>query len=77
VETYIAVTALVAIAGDLGGFETSSWVLSSYQLGYVAVIVIFAKLSDIFGRKFVFVVSIAGFAFFSGGCAAAQTMNQL
>ncbi|KAI9151238.1 Efflux pump FUS6 [Paramyrothecium foliicola] len=77
VETFIAVTALVAIANDLGGFETSSWVLSSYQLGYVAVIVIFAKLSDIFGRKLVYLISIVSFTIFSGGCAAAQTMNQL
>lgn len=42
-----------------------------------AVIVIFAKLSDIYGRKLVFLVCIFLFTAFSGGCAAAQTLEQL
>lgn len=42
-----------------------------------AVIVIFAKLSDVFGRKLVLVGCIVGFTIFSGGCAAAQTIEQL
>ncbi|PHH73003.1 hypothetical protein CDD80_4098 [Ophiocordyceps camponoti-rufipedis] len=76
-DTTITTTSLVAITHDLGGFQTASWILSGYQLGWVAVIVICAKLSDIFGRKPVFVVCITLFAVFSAGCAAAQTMAQL
>ncbi|RDA88664.1 hypothetical protein CP532_4033 [Ophiocordyceps camponoti-leonardi (nom. inval.)] len=76
-DTTITTTSLVAITHDLGGFQTASWILSAYQLGWVAVIVICAKLSDIFGRKPVFIASIAIFAVFSAGCAAAQTMAQL
>lgn len=77
IDITIATTSLVAITRDLGGFETASWILTSYQLGYVAVIVIFAKLSDVFGRKLVLVGCIVGFTIFSGGCAAAQTIEQL
>ncbi|KAK2616633.1 hypothetical protein QQS21_000456 [Conoideocrella luteorostrata] len=34
-EVSIATTALVAITNELGGFNRASWLLSSYQLGYV------------------------------------------
>ncbi|GAB1315320.1 hypothetical protein MFIFM68171_05530 [Madurella fahalii] len=76
-ETNITVTALVAITNDLGGFNKTSWILSSYQLGFVAIIVISAKLSDIVGRKPVTASLILIFTIFSGGCAAAQTIEQL
>ncbi|KAM7191826.1 Major facilitator superfamily domain containing protein [Rhypophila sp. PSN 637] len=77
IETSIATTSLKSITDELGGFERASWILSSYMLGYVAVIVIFAKLSDIYGRKLVFVVCIAIFTIFSVGCGAAKTLDQL
>ncbi|KAM7200712.1 Major facilitator superfamily domain containing protein [Naviculisporaceae sp. PSN 640] len=79
IETSIATTSLPVITrqSELGGFERASWIMSSYFLGYVAVIVIFAKLSDICGRKLVFVVCIVIFTAFSGGCAAAQSLEQL
>ncbi|RYP49219.1 hypothetical protein DL768_005036 [Monosporascus sp. mg162] len=76
-EISIVTTSLVAITRDLGGFDTASWVLSSYLLGYVGVVVIVSKFSDIFGRKPVFVICIFAFTVFSGGCAAARSMNQL
>lgn len=34
-DTTIATTSLVAITDDLGGFQLSSWILTSYLLGYV------------------------------------------
>lgn len=41
------------------------------------VLVIFAKLSDIFGRKLILLVVILIFAVFSGACGAAQSIEQL
>ncbi|KAH7131785.1 MFS multidrug transporter-like protein [Dendryphion nanum] len=73
----IAATALVSITDNLGKFEDASWILTSYFLGYVAVIVILAKFSDIFGRKLITIISIIAFTVFSAGCAAAQTTTQL
>lgn len=35
VDITIATTSLVAITADLGNFEMSSWILTSYQIGYV------------------------------------------
>ncbi|KAI1078176.1 putative multidrug resistance protein fnx1 [Whalleya microplaca] len=76
-EVPVVITALVAITDDIGGFDSVGWVVASYLLGYVALIVICAKFSDIFGRKFVFLLSIAIFIIFSAACSAAQTIVQL
>ncbi|KAH7313897.1 major facilitator superfamily domain-containing protein [Stachybotrys elegans] len=76
-EIPVITTALVAITDDLGGFEDAGWTIASYLLGYVSVSVISAKLSDIFSRKLVFMVTIAIFIIFSAACAAAQTIIQL
>ncbi|KAI0006766.1 putative multidrug resistance protein fnx1 [Xylariaceae sp. FL0662B] len=76
-EVPVVTTALVAITDELGGFDTVGWVVASYLLGYVAVIVIFAKFSDIFGRKLVFLLSTALFIIFSAACSASQTIVQL
>ncbi|KAI0531883.1 putative multidrug resistance protein fnx1 [Xylaria digitata] len=76
-EIPIVPTALVPISNDLGGFNDLSWVISSYLLGRVGVMVILAKLSDIFGRKLIFTMSIAVFVIFSGICGASQTLTQL
>ncbi|KAI1503030.1 putative multidrug resistance protein fnx1 [Biscogniauxia marginata] len=77
-EVPVVTTALVAITDDLGGFSNVGWVVASYLLGYyIAIIVICAKFSDIFGRKFVFLLSIVLFIIFSAACSASQTMEQL
>jgi MFS family permease len=91
-EIPIVTTSLVSITDDLGGFNKVGWVISSYLLGYVGkssvyiikfeliregVLVIFAKLSDILGRRFVLSLSILIFIIFSGACGASQTVDQL
>ncbi|KAI0010709.1 putative multidrug resistance protein fnx1 [Xylariaceae sp. FL0662B] len=76
-EIPVVITALVAISGELGDFGNVGWVVASYLLGYVAVIVILAKFSDIFGRKPIFMLSTAIFVVFSAACSAAQTLKQL
>ncbi|ROW15682.1 hypothetical protein VPNG_02121 [Cytospora leucostoma] len=76
-EIPIVTTALIGITDDLGGFNKASWVISAYLLGYVGVLIIFSKLSDIFGRKSMLLVAVLTFAIFSGACGAAQTIEQL
>lgn len=53
--------------------------MTGYKLtiSHLAVIVIFSKFSDIFGRKTIFLLSTLIFVVFSGGCAAAQNITQL
>ncbi|XDG05322.1 hypothetical protein ABKA04_004937 [Annulohypoxylon sp. FPYF3050] len=76
-ELSVVNTTLVAIVDDIGGFDSVSWVVSAYLLGYVGAIVILSKFSDIFGRKLILLLSIVVFIIFSAACAAAQTMVQL
>ncbi|KAF2230324.1 MFS general substrate transporter [Viridothelium virens] len=76
-EIPIVVTALVKITTNLGGFRQSSWIVAAYLLGYVGVLIVFAKLSDIFGRKTLLLVAIFLFVVFSAACGAAQTIQQL
>lgn len=70
-------TALISITNDLGGLDHSAWVVSAYLLGYVSFLIIFAKLSDIFGRKLLFCIALLIFTIFSAACGAAQNITQL
>ncbi|KAI0481174.1 putative efflux pump antibiotic resistance protein [Xylariaceae sp. FL0804] len=76
-EIPIVVTSVVAITTDLKGFSSVSWIVASYLLGYITVIVVFAKFSDLVGRKVMLLVSAAFFIIFSAACGAAQTMVQV
>jgi len=76
-EASIVSTALVAMASDLHGFDKSSWIVSGYQISYTGFLVIWAKMSDIFSRKYSLMTAVFIFAGFSGACGAAQTMTQL
>ncbi|VUC24636.1 unnamed protein product [Clonostachys rosea] len=76
-EIPIVTTSLIGITDDLGDFNKASWVISSYLLGYVGVLIIFSKLSDVFGRKSILILVVLIFIIFSGACGAAQTVEQL
>jgi EmrB/QacA subfamily drug resistance transporter len=73
----IVATALPQIASDLSGFEQLSWVVTAYLLASTITIPIYGKLSDLFGRRRLFVVAIALFLAGSVLCAAASTLGQL
>ncbi|KAK6615280.1 major facilitator superfamily transporter [Botrytis cinerea] len=77
VEGTIAATALISITNDLRGFNESSWIITAYMLTYTCFLIISAKLSDIFGRKSLLLVSVGLFVIFSAACAGAQSMTQL
>ncbi|KAJ5107924.1 MFS general substrate transporter [Penicillium angulare] len=76
-EIPIVSTSLVSIAGDLGALEKIYWITTAYMIGYAGLMVLSAKLSDIFGRKTCLLVTFVIFIIFSAACGAAQTMNQL
>ncbi|CAD6570392.1 MAG: hypothetical protein ASARMPREDX12_003478 [Alectoria sarmentosa] len=76
-EVSIVATSLIAITDDLQGFSESSWIVTSYMLTYTGFLIIWAKLSDIFGRKLFIIASVCLFVIFSGACGAAQTITQL
>ncbi|MEI5905957.1 MDR family MFS transporter [Bacillus spongiae] len=77
IEATIVSTAMPAIVGDLGGFSLYSWVFSSYLLMNTVTVLIYGKLSDLFGRKPVITWGIVLFIIGSILCGLAQTMEQL
>ncbi|KAF2464423.1 putative multidrug resistance protein fnx1 [Lindgomyces ingoldianus] len=76
-EITIVSTSLVSITNDLKSFGSSSWAVTAYLITYTSFMIIWAKLSDIFGRKPMISLAIFIFLVFSGGCGAVQTMAQL
>jgi EmrB/QacA subfamily drug resistance transporter len=73
----IVSTAMPRVIGDLNGFDRYTWVTTAYMLTSTVMIPIYGKLSDMFGRKPLFLVGVVLFLIGSGLCGAAQSMNQL
>ncbi|MGH2835189.1 MAG: MDR family MFS transporter [Solirubrobacteraceae bacterium] len=73
----IVSTALPRIVGDLGGFNDLSWVVSAYLLASTVTIPLYGKLSDLYGRRLLFVIAIVIFLAGSALSGLAQTMDQL
>lgn len=76
-ESTIIATAMPTIVGQLGGLEAYSWVFAIYMLTSTTVGPIFGKLSDIYGRRPIYMIAIAIFAVGSLLCGLVTTMPQL
>lgn len=70
-------TALPRIASDLHGLSRLSWVATAYLLTSAIVTPLYGKISDLFGRKKIFMVAIVLFLLGSVLCGLSQTMGQL
>ncbi len=70
-------TAMPRIISDLQGFNRYTWVTTAYLLTSTVMVPIYGKLSDIFGRKPIFLVGVVLFLLGSAASGASQTMNQL
>jgi len=70
-------TAEPRIIAQLSGFDRYPWVATSYLLTSTLAIPIFAKLSDIYGRKWFFLSGAAMFIMTSALCGAAGKLNFL
>lgn len=73
----IVSTALPRIVADLKGIELIGWVSTSYLLASTAMVPIYGKLSDIYGRKYVLLFGIVVFLLGSLLCGIAGDMTQL
>src|SRR5579863_2108847 len=70
-------TAMPRIITDLQGFDRYTWVTTAYLLTSTVMVPIYGKLSDLFGRKPIFIIGVAIFLVGSALSGTAQSMNML
>ncbi|BCB86453.1 MDR family MFS transporter [Phytohabitans suffuscus] len=70
-------TALPTIVGELGGIDHYSWVVTAYLLASTASTPLYGKISDLSGRRPVFLFSIGTFLVGSLLAGMSQNMTQL
>src|SRR5262245_21777302 len=70
--------AVPSIQRDLGAsYADVQWALAGFTLAYALVLITGGRLGDIFGRKRLFLIGVAGFTVMSALCGAAQSPGQL
>ncbi len=73
----IVATALPRITGELGGLQHLSWVVTAFVVSSTVSAPLYGRLSDLYGRKPAFTVSITVFLIGSVLCGLADGMIQL
>ncbi|GFF41879.1 hypothetical protein IFM58399_06416 [Aspergillus lentulus] len=77
IETTIVSTSLVSITNALNGFLIKDWVVTAYLLTYTGFLTIFAKFSDIFGRKTMLILALIIFSLSSLLCGVSTSIVEL
>ncbi|WP_050613733.1 MDR family MFS transporter [Bacillus testis] len=76
-EQTVVGTAMPTIVAELNGFNIFAWVTTAYMIASTTVVPIVGKLSDIYGRRKLYLLGAIIFVIGSGLCATANTMEQL
>jgi EmrB/QacA subfamily drug resistance transporter len=76
-ETTFVTAAMPTIVTQLGGLGAYSWVFSGFMLSLTASIAVFGKLSDLLGRRRVYLVAMSVFLVASLLCGVARSMTEL
>ena len=76
-ESTVVATAMPTIVGQLGGLEHYSWVFSAYMLASTSTVPLYGKLSDIYGRRQLYVIAMALFLSGSVMSGLANSMTRL
>src|SRR6186713_311390 len=76
-EATVVGTAMPTVIATLGGLAHYSWVFSAYLLTSTASVPIWGRLSDLYGRRRMYLLGVAIFLVGSAACGAASTMVQL
>ncbi|MER7208456.1 MDR family MFS transporter [Streptosporangium sp. NPDC000239] len=77
ISTSVVGTALPTIVGTLGGQDQLAWVASATLLTMTASTPLWGKLSDLYGRKFMFQAALLVFVLSSVAAGFSQDMGQL
>src|SRR5436305_2213974 len=73
----IVSTAMPRVIAELHGFDRYTWVSTVYLLTSTVMVPIYGKLSDLIGRKPIFLFGVVIFLLGSALSGASQSMNQL
>jgi EmrB/QacA subfamily drug resistance transporter len=73
----IVSTAIRTIGDDLHGLSIQAWVTTAFLITSTIATPLFGKLSDIYGRKLLYIAGITIFVFGSALCGLAQSMYML
>jgi EmrB/QacA subfamily drug resistance transporter len=73
-EQTIVAPALPSIGRSLSDVENLSWVVTAYLLSTTLATALFGKLSDIYGRRALMLISVSVFVLGSVACALAPTL---
>jgi EmrB/QacA subfamily drug resistance transporter len=76
-ESTVVATAMPTIVGQLGGLEHYSWVFSAFMLASTTSVPLYGKLSDIYGRRRIYVIAMSLFLIGSVMSGLANSMTQL
>src|SRR5687767_8239392 len=76
-DASIVGTAMPTVVASLGGLELFAWVFAGYALVSTTAMPIFGRLSDVYGRKRLYLFGMVVFVLASALCGLAQDMLQL
>ncbi len=76
-EATVVGTAMPTIIASLGGLDRYSWVITAYLLTGTVTVPVWGRLSDLYGRRPIYLAGVAIFLAGSALSGAAQTMTQL
>src|SRR5690349_6981326 len=68
-DSNITATAMPTVVAALGGLEFYSWVFAGYALASTTAMPLFGRLSDIYGRKRLYLGGMLLFVLASATCA--------
>ena len=77
IDSTIVATAVPSIVQDIGGFASFPWLFSAYLLAQAVSVPVYAKLSDVVGRKPIILIGIGLFLLGSILCGVAWSMPAL
>ena len=75
IDSTILATAVPSIVADLGGFAAFPWLFSVYLLAQAVTVPVYAKLSDVVGRKPIILIGVGLFLLGSILCGFAWSTN--
>jgi EmrB/QacA subfamily drug resistance transporter len=77
IDSTILATAVPSIVDDIGGFSQFPWLFSIYLLAQAVSVPVYAKLSDVVGRKPIILIGVGLFLLGSVLCGLAWSMPAL